>query len=48
MIWRKVENGSGRGREAKQMKAKALKVVRRLMQRAFVEGFERWREQATP
>ena len=31
--------------EDKEMKAKALRVVRRLMQRAMVEGFERWRGQ---
>jgi len=30
--------------EEKQMKAKALKVVQRLMNRGLVEGFERWRD----
>jgi hypothetical protein len=32
--------------EEKQMTAKALQVVRRLVRRSRVEGFGRWRERA--
>jgi hypothetical protein len=46
VAWRVFEQWRGHVIDQKQMKAKALKVVRRLVNRALVEGFERWREHA--
>jgi hypothetical protein len=40
------ERWRDRAAEEKQMKAKALKVVQRLMSSALVGYFERWRDQA--